>query len=327
MRLHKEERHIKRFTQFTELLGVFGALVAIFVLLAVLPQTSSKFLTTNNLFNVARQIAVNIILACGLTMAILIGGIDLSVGSVIAISGCLVSGLITNNGFSVWLAIFIGIISGVAFGAVNGLLVSRTSIPPFIVTLATMNIGRGVVRLYTDSKTILVTNDVFSYIGTGKLFGVIPIQIIYLIVICFIAWAILNRTKFGRHIYAVGDNEQAAQYTGINVRRTKFFVYVLVGFFAAIAGVLTAARTGSGLFSAGEGYEMDAIAAVVLGGTSMLGGVGTLSGSVLGAIIIGILGNGMNLLGFKSAWQYVVKGVVLLIAVLIDYFKKSGTHK
>lgn len=327
MRLHKEERRIKRFAQFTELLGVFGALVAIFVLLAVLPQTSSTFLTTNNLFNVARQITVNIILACGLTMAILIGGIDLSVGSVIAISGCLVSGLITNNGFSVWMAILVGIISGVAFGAVNGLLISRTSIPPFIVTLATMNIGRGVVRLYTDSKTILVTNDVFSYIGTGKLFGVIPIQITYLIVICFIAWIILNRTKFGRHIYAVGDNEQAAQYTGINVQRTKFFVYILVGFFAAIAGVLTAARTGSGLFSAGEGYEMDAIAAVVLGGTSMLGGVGTLSGSVLGAIIIGILGNGMNLLGFKSAWQYVVKGVVLLIAVLIDYFKKSGTRK
>lgn len=327
MRLNREEKRITKFSQFSELLGVFGALVALFILLSVLPQTSSKFLTSRNLFNVARQITVNIILACGLTMAILIGGIDLSVGSVIAISGCLVGGLITNNGLPVWLAILIGILSGVAFGAVNGLFISRTSIPPFIVTLATMNIGRGIVRLYTDSKTILVTDEVFSFIGTGKLFGVIPIQIIYLIVTCFLAWLILNRTKFGRHIYAVGDNEQAAVHTGINVRRTKFFVYVLVGFFAAVAGVLTAARTGSGLFSSGEGYEMDAIAAVVLGGTSMLGGVGSLSGSVLGAVIIGILGNGMNLLGFKSAWQYVVKGIVLLIAVLIDYFKKSGARK
>lgn len=324
MRLNGERKRRNAHGRFSELLGVFGALVVIFLLLSVLPQTSSKFLTSSNLFNVARQITVNIILACGLTMAILIGGIDLSVGSVIAVSSCLVGGLITNNGFSVWAAIAVALLSGVVFGAINGLMISRTTIPPFIVTLATMNIGRGIARLYTDSKTILITNDVFSYIGKGKLFDKVPIQIVYLLVVCFAAWVILNRTRFGRHIYAVGDNEQAAEYTGINVRRTKFVVYVLVGFFAAIAGVLTAARTGSGLFSAGEGYEMDAIAAVVLGGTSMLGGEGMLAGSIIGAVIIGILSNGMNLLGFKSAWQYVVKGIVLVIAVLIDYFKKKS---
>ncbi|MDY5082684.1 MAG: ABC transporter permease [Candidatus Limivicinus sp.] len=307
-----------------ELLGVFGALVALFLLLSLLPQTSSKFLTSNNLFNVARQITVNIILCCGLTMAILIGGIDLSVGSIIAITGCLVSGLITNNEMPVGLAIIISLIVGVIFGALNGLVISLTNIPPFIVTLATMDIGRGIVRLYTDCDTILVKNPVFSFIGKGKLWDVVPIQVIYIIVICAIAWFVLNRTKFGRHIYAVGDNELAAVYTGINVKKTKFFVYVLVGLFAAIAGILTAARTGSGLFSAGEGYEMDAIAAVVLGGTSMTGGVGRLSGSILGAIIIGILSNGMNLLGFNSSWQYIIKGIVLLIAVLIDYLKKRN---
>ena len=238
-----------------ELLGVFGAFALIFVLLSVIPGVSEKFLAPSNLFNIARQITVNIVLACGLTMAILIGGIDLSVGSVIAISGCLVGGLMTNNGLPVYAAIAIGLASGAVFGAVNGLVISRTNIPPFIVTLATMYVGRGIVRLYTDSSTILITDDVFSYIGSGKLFGVVPIQIIYIVVLCLVTWFILNRTKFGRHIYAVGDNEQAALFTGINVRRVKLTVYVLVGLFAAIAGILNAARTSAGLYTSGEGYD------------------------------------------------------------------------
>lgn len=308
---------------FRELLGVFGAFALIFIVLAVLPQTSSKFLAPTNLFNISRQITVNIILACGLTMAILIGGIDLSVGSIIAISGCLTAGLMTNMNLPVVMAILLALIAGVAFGAFNGFVIAFTNIPPFIVTLATMDMGRGIVRLYTGTDTILINNNVFSYLGKGKIFGVVPIQIIYILLFCFLAWYILNRTIFGRYIYAVGDNEQAAIYTGINVKRTKFCVYVLVGFFAAAAGVLTAARTASGLYTAGEGYEMDAIAAVVLGGTSMTGGVGRISGSIIGAMIIGILSNGMNLLGFNSSWQYVVKGAVLLLAVLIDYFKKQ----
>lgn len=307
---------------FKDLLGVLGAFVLIFAVLAILPQTSSKFLSPTNLFNISRQITVNIILACGLTMAILIGGIDLSVGSIIAISGCLAAGLMTNQGVPVVAAIIIALLAGVAYGAFNGCVIAFTNIPPFIVTLATMDIGRGIVRLYTGTDTILIDNKIFSYLGKGKLFGVVPIQIIYILVFCFVAWYILSRTVFGRHIYAVGDNEQAAVYTGINVKKVKLSVYILVGFFAAVAGVLTAARTASGLYTAGEGYEMDAIAAVVLGGTSMTGGVGRISGSIIGAMIIGVLSNGMNLLGFNSSWQYVVKGAVLLLAVLIDYFKK-----
>ncbi len=304
------------------LLGVLGAFVLLFLVLAILPQTSSSFLQVTNLSNVVRQITVNIILACGLTMAILIGGIDLSVGSIVAISGCLTAGLITNNGLPVGAAVLIGLLSGVAFGAFNGVFISRTNIPPFIVTLATMNIGRGIVRLYTNSRTILVSDEVFTFMGRGMIFGVIPVQLLYIVLFCAIAWFVLNRTKTGRHMYAVGDNEQAALYTGINVRRVKFAVYVFAGFFAAVAGIIAASRTSSGLYTTGEGYEMDAIAAVVLGGTSMTGGVGRLSGSIIGAMIIGILDNGMNILGLNSSWQYVVKGAVLLIAVLIDYFKK-----
>lgn len=309
-----------------ELLGVLGAFALIFIVLSVLPQTSSKFLSSMNLFNVVRQITVNIILSCGLTMAILIGGIDLSVGSVIAICGCLTAGLITNNGAPAVLAIFISLLAGAAFGAVNGFVISATNIPPFIVTLATMDIGRGIVRIYTETNTILIDDAGFAFLGKGKIFGVIPIQVVYIIVLCAITWLILNRSKFGRHVYAVGDNEQAAVCTGINVRSVKFRVYIFVGLFAAIAGILTAARTSSGLYTAGEGYEMDAIAAVVLGGTSMTGGVGRLSGSIVGAMIIGILSNGMNLLGLNSSWQYVVKGSVLLAAVLIDYFKKKKSN-
>lgn len=322
MEMSKKPKLQNKGGAFQELLGVLGALALIFIILAVLPQTSSKFLSSTNLFNIARQITVNIILACGLTMAILIGGIDLSVGSVIAMAGCLTAGLMTNNHFPVWIAIALALISGVIFGAFNGTVIAFTNIPPFIVTLATMNIGRGIVRLYTDTSTILISDNVFSYLGKGKLFGVVPIQIVYIVIFCFLAWYILNRTVFGRHIYAVGDNEQAAVYTGINVRRVKLLVYILVGLFAAVAGVLTAARTASGLYTAGEGYEMDAISAVVLGGTSMSGGVGRISGSIIGAIIIGVLSNGMNLLGLSSSWQYVMKGAVLLLAVLIDYFKK-----
>lgn len=323
----KGKKEIIKNSNLKDMLGVIVAFLAVFLLLSVLPQTSSKFLTATNLFNVARQITVNIILACGLTMAIIIGGIDLSVGSIIAVAGCLTSGLLTNNGMGVGFSILAGLLTGILLGAFNGIIISGTNIPPFITTLGTMYIGRGIARLYTDCKTILVDDPVFAYIGKGQLLGFIPIQIIYIIIICLLAWMILNRTKFGRHIYAIGDNEQAAVYTGINVRKTKFLVYMLNGFFAAIAGILTAARTGSGLFSAGEGYEMDAIAAVVLGGTSMTGGVGRLSGSIIGAMIIGILSNGMNLMGFNSSWQYVVKGVVLLLAVLLDYFRKREANK
>lgn len=299
-----------------------GILIGLLIICLILTIMSDSFLRIQNFSNIMRQISVNVILACGMTMVIILGGIDLSVGSIIAVSGCLCCGLITNVGMSSVLAIPVSILAGTLVGVFNGLVVSRTTIPPFIVTLATMNIGRGFARIYTKATTILVDDELFTFIGSGKIFGGIPIHFVYMIVVIAVSALILNRTRLGRNIYAVGDNKQAASYSGINSTKVTLIVFVIMGFFAACAGILSSARTFSGQFNVGEGAEMDAISAVVLGGTSMSGGVGYLSGTIIGCVVIGVLNNGMNILGIDSSWQYVVKGVVVLIAVFIDYFKK-----
>lgn len=304
-----------------------GILIGLLIMCIGLTFISDSFATSTNIFNVLRQISVNVFLACGMTMVILIGGIDLSVGSVIAISGCLCAGLITNNGIPSGLAIILVIIIGTLVGAVNGLIIANTKIPPFIVTLAMMNIGRGFARIYTNATTILVNDELFIWIGSGKIFGEIPVQLLFMVVVVIITGLILNKTKFGRNIYAVGDNQQAAVYSGINSKKVIFLVFTLSGLFAACAGILSAARTFSGQFNVGDGAEMDAISAVVLGGTSMTGGVGRISGTLIGCLVIGILNNGMNLMGIDSSWQYVVKGIVVLLAVYIDYIKKEKSKK
>ena len=299
-----------------------GIIIGLLIICAILTVMSDSFLSPQNFANIMRQITVNVILACGMTMVIILGGIDLSVGSIIAVSGCLCCGLITNVGMPSVAAIPLSILAGTLVGVFNGVIISRTTIPPFIVTLATMNIGRGFARIYTKATTILVDDELFTFIGSGKLFGNIPIHFVYMIVVIIISALILNRTRLGRNIYAVGDNAQAASYSGINSKKVTLAVFIIMGFFAACAGILSSARTFSGQFNVGEGAEMDAISAVVLGGTSMTGGVGYLSGTIIGCIVIGVLNNGMNILGIDSSWQYVVKGVVVLIAVFIDYFKK-----
>ena len=304
-----------------------GILIGLLIMCIGLTFISDSFATSTNIFNVLRQISVNVFLACGMTMVILIGGIDLSVGSVIAISGCLCAGLITNNGIPSGLAMILAIIIGTLVGAVNGLIIANTKIPPFIVTLAMMNIGRGFARIYTNATTILVNDELFIWIGSGKIFGEIPVQLLFMVVVVIITGLILNKTKFGRNIYAVGDNQQAAVYSGINSKKVIFLVFTLSGLFAACAGILSAARTFSGQFNVGDGAEMDAISAVVLGGTSMTGGVGRISGTLIGCLVIGILNNGMNLMGIDSSWQYVVKGIVVLLAVYIDYIKKEKSKK
>ena len=304
-----------------------GILIGLLIMCIGLTFISDSFATSTNIFNVLRQISVNVFLACGMTMVILIGGIDLSVGSVIAISGCLCAGLITNNGIPSGLAIILAIIIGTLVGPVNGLIIANTKIPPFIVTLAMMNIGRGFARIYTNATTILVNDELFIWIGSGKIFGEIPVQLLFMVVVVIITGLILNKTKFGRNIYAVGDNQQAAVYSGINSKKVIFLVFTLSGLFAACAGILSAARTFSGQFNVGDGAEMDAISAVVLGGTSMTGGVGRISGTLIGCLVIGILNNGMNLMGIDSSWQYVVKGIVVLLAVYIDYIKKEKSKK
>lgn len=301
-----------------------GILIGLILLCLGLTLVTNTFATVTNLFNVLRQITINLYLASGMTFIILLGGIDLSVGAVIALTGVISAGMITWYGLPVYVGILIGIAAGLVIGLINGYIVSSTNLPAFIVTLATMNIARGLARLFTGAQTISVLNDSYRFWGMGTIFGV-PIQLFAIVFIILLSSFILNRTEMGRHIYAVGGNRQAARYSGINVKKVTFFVFLYSGLLAALAGILTVGRTFTATMILGTGAEMDAIAAVVLGGTSMSGGKGSISGTVIGVIIIGVLNNGMNLLGIDSSWQYVVQGLVIILAVYIDYFRETGS--
>lgn len=311
---------------FKENMGIIIALLVLCVFLSLFPGTSASFPTQRNVFNVLRQISTNMLLACGMTMVIILGGIDLSVGSIIALSGVLAAGCVSRYGFPIPVGILIGIIIGIVFGVFNGLVVSKTTIPPFIVTLATMNIARGLAGVYTGGSPVRVVNKTWQWLGAGYI-GPFPVPVIIMIIVFFVSLLILNNTKMGRHIYAVGGNTIAARFSGIKVANVKFFVYLYSGFMAGIAGVILASRMYSGQPTAGEGAEMDAIAAVVVGGTSMAGGSGKLGGTLIGALIIGILNNGLNLMNVNSFWQTVLKGVVILFAVFIDYIRNIKNQK
>lgn len=310
---------------FKENIGIIIALFVMCGFLSVFPITSETFLTQHNIFNIFRQNASNLFLATGMTMVILLGGIDLSVGSVIALSGCVAAGGVVNFGISEPIAILLGIGVGAIVGTFNGLVICKTSIPPFIVTLASMNITKGIALVYTQGAPIRCMTDAFKFLGAGYI-GVFPVPVILMIIVFILASLIINKTKFGRHIYAVGGNPQAAKFSGINISKVKFLVYVYTGIMAGIAGVVIASRLYSGQPTAGNGAEMDAIAAVVVGGTSMSGGYGRIGGTLIGVLIIGVLNNGLNLLGVDSNWQYIVKGIVILSAVYLDFIrnKKAG---
>lgn len=300
-----------------------GILIGLLVLCIIISVINPEFLSTNNLMNVLRQTSTNMYLAIAMTMVIILGGIDLSVGSIIAVTGVATTMLIALAGFPIWLAVIAGLLVGMLFGAFNGYVVATTIIPPFIVTLATMNIARGAAYVITDGKPVRVMSDSFNNIGSGYVGGVIPMPVIYLIVIIIIAYLIMNKTKLGRYMYAVGGNSEAAKYAGINIKKIQIFAYTFSGLMAGIAGVVLSSRMFSGQPTAGNMAELDAIAAVVLGGTSMTGGSGRIGGTVIGALIIGILSNGLNLMGVSSFWQYIIKGVVILVAVYADVVKKK----
>ncbi len=295
------------------------------VFLVIFPTTRSTFLTQNNVFNILRQNASNLFLATGMTMVIILGGIDLSVGSVIALSGCVAAGCVVNMGLPEVAAFLIAILIGAVVGMFNGVVICKTNIPPFIVTLASMNITKGIALVYTQGAPIRCMTDAFKFPGAGYV-GPIPTPVILMLIIFVIAVMLVNRTHFGRHIYAVGGNAQAASFSGINVQKVKFWVYTFTGIMAGIAGVVIASRLYSGQPRSGEGAEMDAIAAVVVGGTSMSGGSGRLGGTLIGVLIIGVLNNGLNLMGVDSNWQYIVKGFVILLAVYVDFIRnrKAG---
>ena len=308
---------------FKENLGIIVAFLVLCVFLSVFPKTSGSFFTRQNIFNVLRQISTNLFLACGMTMVIILGGIDLSVGSIIALSGCISAGCVARYNLPLPIALLMGLLVGLLVGMFNGAVISKTTIPAFIVTLATMNIAKGLAYAYTGGSPVRVVTKEWQFLGAGYV-GIFPTPVVILVIVLIITAIIMNKTKMGRHMYAVGGNQQAAEFSGIKVEKVKFFVHAFSGLMAGLAGIVLASRMYSGQPTAGDGAEMDAIAAVVVGGTSMAGGSGKIGGTIIGGLIIGVLNNGLNLLNVNSFWQYVVKGVVILLAVFLDYFRNKG---
>lgn len=300
----------------------FGPLLALILLFIVITVLNPSFMEPNNILNLLRQTSINALIAFGMTFIILTGGIDLSVGSILALSSALMAGMMVS-GLDPILAILVGVLLGTLMGVINGILVSKGKMAPFIVTLATMTIFRGLTLVYTDGKPITGIGDseLFQMLGRGYFLG-LPVPAVVMIIAFFILWFLLHKTSFGRKTYAIGGNEKASRISGIKVDRVKVAIYGLAGTMAAIAGAILTSRLNSAQPTAGQSYEMDAIAAVVLGGTSLSGGKGILFGTLVGVLIIGTLNNGMNLLGVSSFYQQVVKGAVILVAVLLDR-KKS----
>ena len=296
--------------------------IALIILMAVITIINSNFLTANNLLNLLLQVTSNALIAFGMTFVILTGGIDLSVGSILALSSALTAGLL-GSGMPVTLAILISLILGCILGMMNGLLISYGKLAPFIVTLATMTIFRGATLVYTNGNPItkgLSDTFLFQFLGQGYIVG-IPFPVIIMFIVFIVLYVLLHKTAFGKSVYAIGGNEKAAYISGVKLNKVKIIIYSISGIMASISGLIIASRLSSAQPTAGASYEMDAIAAVVLGGTSLSGGKGRILGTLIGALIIGVLNNGLNIIGVSAFWQQVVKGVVILIAVLIDRFK------
>lgn len=302
-------------TSFMEKIIPFIGLILLIIVVSIL---NPSFLDLSNLLNLLRQISINGLIAFGMTFVILTGGIDLSVGSILALSSAFIALMITS-GVDPIIALIIGVLIGFVLGAVNGLLVTKGNMAPFIATLATMTIFRGLTLVITDGNPITNLGDsyLFQLFGKGYFIG-IPVPAVTMIIVFVILLIILQKTTFGRHTYAIGGNEVAAKISGIKVNKIKILIYGISGLMSALAGGILTSRLNSAQPTAGTSYELDAIAAVVLGGTSLTGGKGRIVGTLIGVLIIGVLNNGLNLLGVSSFYQQVVKGVVILIAVLID---------
>lgn len=299
-----------------KVLANYRTLIILFVVCVFASFLSPAFLSVRNFGNVARQVSITAILAAGMTFVIITGGIDLSVGSVLAASGAVGAGILATTDNMV-LTILITLLVGIVFGLLNGFLITKFSIPPFIATLATMVIARGVTLVYTKGYPIVVRNTSFQFLGRGMLLGLhIPIWI--MILVYGLGYGILRHTRFGRHVYSTGGSEEASTLSGINVTRIKIGVYTISGFLAAVTALILTARLSSAQPTAGTGMELDAIAAVILGGTSLSGGLGSITGTVVGAFIMGVLDNILNLVNVNPFYQNIVKGVVIILAVITD---------
>jgi ribose transport system permease protein len=303
----------------------YGIAIAFVVEVLIFSQLSEYFFTTDNILNITLQISIIAIIAVGMTFVILTAGIDLSVGAIVAFTGVITTSVLKIQAplpVAFTLALAAGLVVGALSGAVAGIFITRFNITPFIVTLALMTIWRGAGYMYTDGRPVWGLPDEFSFLGSGRLLS-IPVPTLLMVLVYVVAYVVLVHTRFGRHVYAVGGNKEAARLAGISTNSVIMRVYVICGTLSALSGILLASRVNSGQPNAGLSYELDVIAAVVIGGTSLFGGRGTIVGTFIGAMLIGVLRNGLNLMNVGSYVQSVVLGVVILLAVLLDQWRKG----
>ncbi|WP_335949728.1 ABC transporter permease [Salipiger bermudensis] len=291
-------------------------LIGLIVVSILMGFASENFFSVGNIMNVLRQVSIVAILAVGMTFVILTGGIDLSVGAVMTLSGTIAAGLMVNMGLPGWVGLLAGLGVGVGLGIFNGIMVAWGRMPAIIVTLATMGIARGLGLLYSGGYPISGIPSWISWFGIGRI-GIVPVPVIAMVVVYALAWVLLQRTPFGRHVYAIGGNELAAKLSGVKTQMVKLTVYAISGLTSAFAALILTGRLMSGQPNAGVGFELDAIAAVVLGGTAIAGGRGLILGTLIGAVLLGILNNGLNLMGINPYLQDVIKGLIILLAIYI----------
>ncbi|MBS5064721.1 MAG: ABC transporter permease [Hungatella hathewayi] len=303
-----------------------GTIMGLILLIVIVSFSTPKFLTTSNILNLLKSNAVNAIICCGMLMAILMGEIDISVGSTVGLTGIIGAYMLTNMGMPVWLTLISCLVVGAFIGFINGFAISYLKVPAFVATLATQSLGRGFTEILSNGVTIRIRDQVYTAFGNTSIGG-ISVIVIYAAVVLIGTWVLLNKTRFGYYIYALGGNKTAAQYSGVDVRKYNMLPYVIIGLLCGVCGIIWSARLGSAAATLGSGFEMDAIAAVVIGGTSMSGGVGTVGGTLIGILIIGVITNGLNLMGINSFWQNVLKGVIIMVAVVIDVMKKSRARQ
>jgi ribose/xylose/arabinose/galactoside ABC-type transport system permease subunit len=311
------ETHTSIWTRSGTFLSRYGIYFAFLLLVGILSITSPPFRTLSNVENILQQISVNGIIAVGMTLVIITAGIDLSVGSELALSAVVATSFAHADRSSLVVAIGAGVLTGLACGTVNGILIAKKRLAPFIVTLGMMTVARGLALVYTNGRPMINLSDSYDEIGGGSL-GNIPFPAMIFFLVLLVGIFLLHFTRFGRYVYAVGGNELAAKVSGVNTDRVLIEVYALAGALAGLAGIVLSSRVMSGSPATGTGYELDAIAAVVIGGTSLSGGVGSIAGTLVGVLIIGVMNNGLDLLNVSSYWQQIVKGVIIVLAVLLD---------
>jgi ribose/xylose/arabinose/galactoside ABC-type transport system permease subunit len=300
-----------------KILAKYGIFIAFALLVIVLGIISPPFFNPSNIINILRQTSVNGIIAVGMTLVIITGGIDLSVGALLALSAVIATSFAHPGDWPLIVPVCFGILVGLSGGLVNGLLIAKKRMAPFIVTLGMMTAARGLALVYTNGRPVINLSDGYNKIGGGYIAG-LPVPVLVFTGIVAFGAFVLHYTRFGRYIFAVGGNELAAKVSGINTDKIKISVYAITGALAGLSGVVLSSRVMSGSASTGQGYELDAIAAVVIGGTSLKGGIGSIAGTIVGALIIGVMNNGLDLMNVSSYWQQIVKGLIIVLAVMLD---------